>query len=169
MHSVHFIFRFELLLFSENSWDSVFVHRAPPGWLPHCLFLGRPRPLYSRTLTDWLAPRFLFAVLHSDWSEAVLNEAPQKTCRRKPQEATRQPGWLRRCRRCSDTPLIRQTEAAGSVPELCVGRWMRLMLFCCTWKEERMGEEEGRSAPGDCVGRRRGCAPLRLCSGATFT
>lgn len=95
-----------------------------------------------------------------------MNEAPQKTCRRKPEEATRPPGWLRCC--CSDTPLIRQTQAAGSLPELCIGRWMRLMLFCCTWKEERMGEEEGKKAPRDCVGRRRVCAhccasvPVRL-------
>ena len=25
---------------------------------------------------------------------------------------------------------------------------MRLMLLCCTWKDERMGEEEGKGAAG---------------------
>ncbi len=39
-------------------------------------------------------------------------------------------------------------EAAGSLPELGVGEWMRLMLLCCTWKDERMGEEEGKEPLG---------------------
>ena len=65
------------------------------------------------------------------------------------------------------TPVICRPEAAGSLPELGVGEWMRLMLLCCTWKDERMGEEEGEeplgggwrkegAAGGACIRRRRG-------------
>lgn len=60
--------------------------------------------------------------------------------------ATRPPGWLLWW---SDTPVIRRPEAAGSLPELGVGEWMRLMLLCCTWKDERMGEEEGKGSVGE--------------------
>lgn len=31
---------------------------------------------------------------------------------------------------------------------LSPGAWMRLMLLCCTWKDERMGEEEGKEPLG---------------------
>lgn len=60
--------------------------------------------------------------------------------------ATRPPGWLLWW---SDTPVIRRLEAAGSLLELGVGEWMRLMLLCCTWKDERMGEEEGKESVGE--------------------
>lgn len=40
-------------------------------------------------------------------------------------------------RKRSDIPAL------GSLAELAVAGWMRLMLLCCTWTDERMGEDEG--------------------------
>lgn len=57
---------------------------------------------------------------------------------------------------------------------------MRLMLLCCTWKDERMGEEEGEeprgggregAAGGACIRRRRGgrCGDSGAVRGSTET
>lgn len=57
---------------------------------------------------------------------------------------------------------------------------MRLMLLCCSWKDERMGEEEGEeprgggregAAGGACIRRRRGgrCGDSGAVRGSTET
>lgn len=151
----------------ENSWDWLLCnYHSQAVYRTACFLILAPPPLNHPPSPEdalWLAG--LSFPLRCPASWLVEGGLEWSAAENVPQEATRPPG----CCCWPHTPLIRQTEAAGSLPELCIGGWMRLMLFCCTWKEERMGEEEGKTAPGECVGRRRVCALLRARPSSTFT
>lgn len=64
-----------------------------------------------------------------------------------------------RIRRCSVDPGAEGWLQLAWLGCLRLCEWMRLMLLCCTWKEEHMGEDEGEEeavGPGCLAGSRRG-------------
>lgn len=111
----------------------------PPDFIKQGVFVVGQPPVSSALLGSFIGQRL-------SWMKRRRNV--QAAGRRKlcgpPQGATdaQRHDPRARCGVCRWTPFIRRAEAVGSLPELRV--WMRLMLLCCTWKDERMGEEEGK-------------------------
>lgn len=87
-----------------------------------------------------------------------MNEAPQKRAGSRQEEEAVCPAAGKTPTHSNTTPgrALRWWSDTGYLStSSVVGEWMRLMLLCCTWKDERMGEEEGEDgAEGLFVGER---------------